>query len=52
MPAERPFLSLVIPAYNEAARLPATLPAALAFVEAQPYAATTAPTRRARSPSA
>ncbi len=37
--ADRPFLSLVIPAYNEAARLPETLPAALAFAEAQPYAA-------------
>ena len=39
MPDDRPFLSLVIPAYNEAARLPGTLPAALEFVEAQPYAA-------------
>ena len=39
MPGDRPFLSLVIPAHNEAARLPRTLPGALAFVEAQPYAA-------------
>jgi glycosyltransferase involved in cell wall biosynthesis len=36
---ERPFLSLIVPAYNEAERLPRTLPQLVAFVAAQPYAA-------------
>ena len=34
-----PFLSVVIPAYNEAARLPDTLRAILAFLHRQPYRA-------------
>ncbi len=34
----QPFLSLVIPAHNEEARLPTTLESVRAFVEAQPYA--------------
>jgi len=33
----QPFLSLVIPAHNEASRLPATLEQAFAFLDAQPY---------------
>jgi len=33
-----PLLSLVIPAYNEAERLPVTLPAVIDFLDAQPYA--------------
>lgn len=35
--AERPYLSIVIPAYNEEARLPGSLQAIAAFVQAQPY---------------
>lgn len=35
--AAKPFLSLVIPAYNEAARLPLTLPMVMEFAAAQPY---------------
>lgn len=34
----RPFLSVIIPAYNEAARLPETLTKTLAFLETQPFA--------------
>lgn len=34
-----PFLSLIIPVYNEAERLPGALQKLLAFLEAQPYAA-------------
>lgn len=34
----QPFLSLVIPAHNEAMRLPATLEQAFTFLDAQPYA--------------
>ena len=34
-----PLLSIIIPAYNEAARLPGTLPQVVDFVLAQPYAA-------------
>lgn len=34
-----PFLSIVIPAYNEESRLPHTLPKVVEFVEAQPYEA-------------
>ena len=37
MSAPAPLLSLVIPAYNEAERLPLTLPAVIAFLDAQPY---------------
>jgi dolichyl-phosphate beta-glucosyltransferase len=33
-----PTLSLIIPAYNEASRLPETLPQVIDFVHAQPYA--------------
>ncbi len=36
---ELPYLSIVIPAYNEAARLPATLHAVLAYLDRQPYTA-------------
>lgn len=36
-PAKRPFLSLVIPAHNEAKRLPSALERALAFAVRQPY---------------
>ena len=32
-----PFLTIIIPAYNEAERLPETLPQVLAFVDVQPY---------------
>lgn len=32
-----PLLSLIIPAYNEAERLPRTLPGVAAFLQAQPY---------------
>jgi dolichyl-phosphate beta-glucosyltransferase len=32
-----PFLTIIVPAYNEEARLPATLPQIIAFAEAQPY---------------
>lgn len=35
--AATPFLSLIVPAYNEAARLPHTLPMIMAFAEAQPF---------------
>ena len=38
MSATLPLLSLVIPAYNEGERLPTTLPAVIAFLDAQPYA--------------
>jgi len=34
---ERPFLSIIVPAYNEDRRLPTTLPQIVAFLEAQPY---------------
>lgn len=34
-----PLLSIIIPAYNEGARLPKTLPQIASFVEEQPYAA-------------
>lgn len=34
-----PLLSLIIPAYNEAERLPKTLPPVIEFLDAQPYAA-------------
>lgn len=34
-----PLLSLIIPAYNEGERLPATLPPVIDFLDAQPYAA-------------
>jgi dolichyl-phosphate beta-glucosyltransferase len=34
-----PLLSIIIPAYNEADRLPITLPQVAEFVQAQPYAA-------------
>ena len=37
-PEERPQLSLIIPAYNEASRLPESLEAIAQFVEAQDYA--------------
>jgi len=37
MSAQPPLLSLVVPAYNEAERLPTTLPAVIAFLDAQPY---------------
>lgn len=33
--SQTPLLSIIIPAYNEAGRLPATLPQVIAFVEAQ-----------------
>ncbi|MBV6396236.1 MAG: Undecaprenyl-phosphate 4-deoxy-4-formamido-L-arabinose transferase [Anaerolineales bacterium] len=36
-PALTPFLSIVIPAHNEATRLPHTLEQALAFLKTQPY---------------
>ena len=36
---ERPLLSLIIPAYNEGARLPQTLPQIIEFVQAQPFSA-------------
>jgi dolichyl-phosphate beta-glucosyltransferase len=39
MPNEAPLLSIVIPAYNEARRLPHTLTAIRAYLDAQPYAA-------------
>lgn len=35
---ETPLLSLIIPAYNEGARLPTTLPEVIEFVKGQPYA--------------
>lgn len=35
--AAEPFLSIIIPAYNEQFRLPKTLPEVAAFVEQQPY---------------
>ncbi len=38
-PGERPLLSIVIPAYNEAARLPNTLQQVADFVAEQPYRA-------------
>jgi len=38
MSAQSPLLSLVVPTYNEADRLPKTLPAVIAFLDAQPYA--------------
>lgn len=37
MSTAAPLLSLIIPAYNEAERLPVTLPAVIAFLDAQPY---------------
>jgi glycosyltransferase involved in cell wall biosynthesis len=37
MTVSTPLLSLIIPAYNEAERLPRTLPAVVAFVQAQPF---------------
>jgi len=39
MPLTRPFLSIVIPAYNEEKRLPDTLKKVLAFIEGQAYPA-------------
>ena len=39
MSALPPLLSLIIPAYNEGERLPATLPPVIDFLDAQPYAA-------------
>jgi dolichyl-phosphate beta-glucosyltransferase len=36
---QTPYLSLIIPAFNEAARLPVTLPQVIDFVLAQPYPA-------------
>lgn len=39
MPLTRPYLSIVIPAYNEEKRLPDTLKKVLAFIEAQSYPA-------------
>ncbi len=39
MVASHPYLSIVIPAYNEARRLPRTLEQIRAFLEKQPYAA-------------
>jgi glycosyltransferase involved in cell wall biosynthesis len=36
--AETPFLSIIIPAYNEERRLPATLRSVLAYLARQPYA--------------
>lgn len=36
-PDATPYLSVVIPAYNEAARLPETLRAVMAFLDRQPY---------------
>jgi glycosyltransferase involved in cell wall biosynthesis len=39
MSALPPLLSLIIPAYNEAERLPTTLPPVIAFLDAQPYGA-------------
>lgn len=38
-PDEAPYLSVVIPAYNEAERLPETLRAVLAYLDRQPYRA-------------
>lgn len=38
MSTAAPLLSLVIPAYNEAERLPTRLPAVIAFLDVQPYA--------------
>ncbi len=38
MSTQSPLLSLVVPAYNEAERLPKTLPNVIAFLDAQPYA--------------
>jgi dolichyl-phosphate beta-glucosyltransferase len=38
VPTEQPHLSVVIPAYNEASRLPATLDAVLEYLARQPYA--------------
>ena len=35
--SKQPLLSLIIPAYNEAQRLPGTLPGVVAFLDAQPY---------------
>ena len=39
MSVQPPLLSLIIPAYNEGERLPATLPPVIDFLDAQPYAA-------------
>jgi dolichyl-phosphate beta-glucosyltransferase len=39
VPIETPFLSAIIPAYNEAERLPATLNALAAYFAEQPYSA-------------
>jgi glycosyltransferase involved in cell wall biosynthesis len=40
MPAnEKPYLSVIIPAYNEAVRLPKTLSTVLNYLQAQPYSA-------------
>lgn len=39
MPARQPYLSIIIPAYNEAARLPDTLAQLHAFLNTQPYPA-------------
>lgn len=37
MSAQPPLLSLIIPAYNEAERLPETLPAVIDFLDTQPF---------------
>jgi glycosyltransferase involved in cell wall biosynthesis len=37
MTGSTPLLSLIIPAYNEAERLPRTLPGVIAFVQSQPF---------------
>ena len=37
MDTERPFLSIIVPAYNEERRLPQTLPRIVAFLQAQDY---------------
>lgn len=41
MASEQPFLSVVIPAYNEAVRLPATLTSVFTYLQQQPYSTET-----------